>query len=146
MEIFPPLENARSNPTIIMLANLVILKINVLVLSLAGKITSSNANNLDQILLLMIHNMQGYWECKENFYAKKSTCLHSTIGLNTLKNWSKYDCSLELSNCHLSSWSNFWHNLQLISLDKPPLASTFKICFLLVTNGQSPVWRNEWSD
>jgi len=60
MEIFPPLENARSNPTIIMLANLVILKINVLVLSLAGKITSSNANNLDQILLLMIHNMQGY--------------------------------------------------------------------------------------
>jgi hypothetical protein len=60
MAIFPPSENARSNPIIIMLANLVILKTNVFVLSLVGKITSSNAKNPDQILLLMIHNMQGY--------------------------------------------------------------------------------------
>jgi hypothetical protein len=47
MAISHTLETARSNPTIIMLANLVILKINVLVLSLVGKVISSNAKNLD---------------------------------------------------------------------------------------------------
>jgi len=47
MAISPTLKTAKSNPTIIMLANPMIFKTNVSVLSFAGKVVSSNTKNLD---------------------------------------------------------------------------------------------------
>ncbi len=65
---------ARSNPTMIIVANPKICNIRVLLPSSVGKVTSSHVKTPDYIGLFMTHNKHHQMTCSENdVYVKKST-------------------------------------------------------------------------